>query len=202
MFLHFIYYKFLNSEVMKMCKILCFADNVSSTIKIKDIYKIDEQKDELLRADYGLWDAFNGMVTYEANIFRRRSDFQGHVLRYFYDCLDEMIKSMLYCDCEYFYHKAWFYISYRFEASKWLSYISYIEDGCNSSKCFEGTQADVLHLLQQELNFTYQVVARDDPVGRRQVNGSWNGVIGIISLLVIIRIKNVTTLAEKGAKNH
>ena len=94
--MYFIYYKFLNSEVMKMCKILCFADNVSSTIKIKDIYKIDEQKDELLRADYGLWDAFNGIVTYEANIFRRRSDFQGHVLRYFYDCLDEMIKSMLY----------------------------------------------------------------------------------------------------------
>ena len=66
----------------------------------------------------------------------------------------------------------------RFEASKWLSYISYVEDGCNSSKCFEGTQADVLHVLQQELNFTYRIVARDDPVGRKQVNGSWNGVIG------------------------
>ena len=81
---------------MTLFQMFCFADNFSSTIKVEDIYKIDEQKEELLRADYGLWDTFNGMVTYEPNIFRRRSNFHGHVLRYFYDCLNEIIKLMLY----------------------------------------------------------------------------------------------------------
>ena len=85
----------------------------------------------------------------------------------------------------------------RFESSKWGSETSYVEDGCNSSKCFEGTQADVLHILQEKLNFTYEVVARDDPVGRRQPNGSWNGIIGRASIFNIeIRIPNFEILCR------
>ena len=71
-------------KVMIIFAIFCYADNFSSTIEIKDIYKIDEQNDEILHADYGLWDTFKRMVTYEANIFYRRSNFHGHTLRYFY----------------------------------------------------------------------------------------------------------------------
>ena len=72
---------------MTIFAIFCFVDNFSSTIEIEDIYKIEEQKEEILHADYGLWNTFNGMVTYEANIFHRRSNFQGHTIRYFYDVL-------------------------------------------------------------------------------------------------------------------
>ena len=73
-----------------MFKPFSFADNFSSMIEIKDVYKIDEQKEEILYVDYGVWDTLNGMVTYEANIFHRRSNFQGHALRYFYDFLDKL----------------------------------------------------------------------------------------------------------------
>ena len=77
-----LYVKVLGSEFKTRFWQFSFADNFSSIIKIEDIYKIDEQKEEMLHAYYGLWDSMNGMVTYETNIFHRRSNFQGHTLRY------------------------------------------------------------------------------------------------------------------------
>ena len=72
-----------------------------------------------------------------------------------------------------------FYIgTSRVEASKWNDKISYVEDGCNSSKCFKGWGPDLFHLMQKDLNFTYTILSRDDAVGRRLSNGSYTGILG------------------------
>ena len=76
-------------------------------------------------------------------------------------------------------------MNYNFsvESTKWQTATSYVENGCNSSKCFKGTHADVFHLLQKELNFTYTIVSRDGAVGREQSDGLYSGILGS-SLLV------------------
>ena len=52
-----------------------------------------------------------------------------------------------------------------------------VEDGCTSSDCFKGSNADLFTALQPLLNFTF-VVTRNVVAGRRLENGSWNGQIG------------------------
>ena len=70
--------------------------------------------------------------------------------------------------------------NFRIESFKWYHVVSYVEDGCNSSDCFRGNEADVIHLLQKELNFTYTIVSPFDwpDVGRKQSNGSYTGTLG------------------------
>ena len=68
---------------------------------------------------------------------------------------------------------------HRVESSKWATKTSYVEDGCNSSTCFKGWGADIFHMMQKEMNFTYTIVSRDDSVGRKQPDGSYTGIIGI-----------------------
>ena len=70
--------------------------------------------------------------------------------------------------------------NFRIESGKWFWIVSYVEDGCNSSDCFRGTDADVIHLLQKELNFTYTIASPVDwiTVGRRQSDGSYSGTLG------------------------
>ena len=67
---------------------------------------------------------------------------------------------------------------FRIEASKWGVKITYVENGCNSSMCLKGWGADVLHMMQKEMNFTYTIVNQDDAVGRKQADGSYTGIIG------------------------
>jgi hypothetical protein len=52
-----------------------------------------------------------------------------------------------------------------------------VEDGCQSSICFKGMQADVFNELQSVLNFTYTVIYNNIP-GIKLANGSWTGMIG------------------------
>ena len=79
-------------------------------------------------------------------------------------------------------HQEWIQpLIYNFsvESSKWETITSYVENGCNSSECFKGRHADIFHLLQNELNFTYTIVSRDDAVGRKQSDGSYSGILGL-----------------------
>ena len=68
--------------------------------------------------------------------------------------------------------------TFRVESSKWETATSYVENGCKSSKCFKGWAADVFHMMQRELNFTYTIVSQDDAVGRKQLDGSYTGILG------------------------
>ena len=68
--------------------------------------------------------------------------------------------------------------AFRVESSKWETVTSYVEDGCNSSKCFKGWAADVFHMMQRKLNFTYTIVSEDDAVGKKQRDGSYTGILG------------------------
>ena len=68
--------------------------------------------------------------------------------------------------------------AFRVESSKWETVTSYVENGCNSSKCFKGWAADVFHMMQRKLNFTYTIVSEDDAVGKKQRDGSYTGILG------------------------
>ena len=68
--------------------------------------------------------------------------------------------------------------AFRVESSKWETVTSYVENGCNSSKCFKGWAADVFHMMQREMNFTYTIASQDDAVGRKQGDGSYTGILG------------------------
>ena len=69
-------------------------------------------------------------------------------------------------------------VAFRVESSKWKTVTSYVENGCNSTKCFKGWDADSFHMMQRELNFTYTIVAQDDAVGRNQRDSSYTEILG------------------------
>ena len=50
--------------------------------KIFDEYKIDELSSMVFSEKYGEWDPIYGLTVYEENIWKRRSNLQGHHLRY------------------------------------------------------------------------------------------------------------------------
>ena len=54
--------------------------------------------------------------------------------------------------------------------------IDYLENGCQSSKCFLGIYSKIWHTLQAKMNFTY-IMERKTVFGVYN-NDSWNGVIG------------------------
>ena len=54
---------------------------------------------------------------------------------------------------------------------------TYLEDGCNSSKCFKGVYADTFHKLAETMNFTFTIEWVKAFGGIK--NGSWTGMIGM-----------------------
>ena len=55
---------------------------------------------------------------------------------------------------------------------------TYLEDGCNSSRCFKGVYADTFHKLAETMNFTFTIEWVKVFGGIK--NGSWTGMIGNI----------------------
>ena len=53
---------------------------------------------------------------------------------------------------------------------------TYLEDGCNSSRCFKGVYADTFHRLAEAMNFTFTIEWVKAFGGIK--NGSWTGMIG------------------------
>ena len=112
----------------------------------------------------------------------------GNVVRIFMDIISGISLCIINC-LSIFNQKSSIMLSrsfmflidnFRIESFKWYHVVSYVEDGCNSSDCFRGNEADVIHLLQKELNFTYTIVSPFDwpDVGRKQSNGSYTGTLG------------------------
>ena len=68
-------------------------------------------------------------------------------------------------------------ILFRLSSDYWPPSQTEVIDGCNSSDCFKGAYPDVLHALQDIMNFTYTV--RRNPIAGAQLpNGTWIGQIG------------------------
>ena len=55
---------------------------------------------------------------------------------------------------------------------------------CESQEqeCFKGLHPEIFHLMQFDFNFTYTLIANNDPIGIELPNGSWTGIIGIFSI--------------------
>ena len=68
--------------------------------------------------------------------------------------------------------------NYRVESSvSWpVTYLA--ETGCESSECFKGLHPEIFHLMQYDFNFTYTLIANNDPIGYELPNGTWTGIIG------------------------
>ena len=45
----------------------------------------------------------------------------------------------------------------RVSTFQWKPHQTYVEDKCHSPDCFKGIYADVFHILQSQLNFTYSI---------------------------------------------
>ena len=60
---------------------LRYIDNGLQVIKISDIYKLDEKMEETLKVEYGHWNSSQGLIAYEPNIWKRRSNMHGYNLR-------------------------------------------------------------------------------------------------------------------------
>ena len=56
--------------------------------------------------------------------------------------------------------------------------VSHVQNHCKSKACFKGAFPDIWHALSEAMNFTYTVGKTYDYGG--VINGSWNGVIGMI----------------------
>ena len=63
---------------------------------------------------------------------------------------------------------------------------TYLENGCNSSKCFKGVYADTFHKLQEAMNFTFTIEWVKSFGGIK--NGKWTGMIGILNTFVVINL--------------
>ena len=46
-----------------------------------DVYKMNEESENVIRVSYGRWNKKTGLSIFERSIFKRRSNFQGHELR-------------------------------------------------------------------------------------------------------------------------
>ena len=67
---------------------------------------------------------------------------------------------------------------YRVEMSMRWPQTYYSETGCESSECLKGIQTEIFHLMRDDFNFSYTLIANNDPVGIKRSNGSWDGMIG------------------------
>ena len=52
-----------------------------------DIYKIDEQSNEVETVKYAEWNAVKGLTIFEDNVWKRRANLKGHHLRYNFSAL-------------------------------------------------------------------------------------------------------------------
>ena len=66
----------------------------------------------------------------------------------------------------------------RLSSDVWPKSQTIADDGCTSSKCFQGTFADIFTALQPLLNFTF-TLSKNPVAGARLENGTWTGQIGI-----------------------
>ena len=66
----------------------------------------------------------------------------------------------------------------RIASEMWGVAVTAFKNGCTSSSCFQGWEADMLLLLQSKLNFTFKLTREDSKVGLELKNGSWIGTIG------------------------
>jgi len=48
---------------------------------IFEIYKIDEFSEDVEVVEYGTWDPYHGVIIFEKDIWKRRSNFKGRHLR-------------------------------------------------------------------------------------------------------------------------
>ena len=68
-------------EFQIIYQIFGYIDNGLQVFKISDIYKFDEKMEETMKVKYGHWNSSNGIITYEPNIWKRRSNMHGYNLR-------------------------------------------------------------------------------------------------------------------------
>ncbi len=60
-----------------------------------------------------------------------------------------------------------------------IPYETHLEDGCTRPDCFKGMFADVWHLLQDIMNFTYKMyMPEDGQWGALREDGTWTGIVG------------------------
>ena len=71
---------------------------------------------------------------------------------------------------------------YRVEMSMRWPQTYYSETGCESSECLKGIQTEIFHLMRDDFNFSYTLIANNDPVGIKTSNGSWDGMIGSVKV--------------------
>ena len=57
------------------------SENGPDVFRITDIYKLNEGFAETVRVRYGNWSSINGLIAYEPNIWKRRSNFRGYNFR-------------------------------------------------------------------------------------------------------------------------
>ena len=65
----------------------------------------------------------------------------------------------------------------RITSAAFRTAVTVAKDGCTSPFCFQGTEPEMLYLLQEKLNFTFKVI-RERATGAELENGSWYGKIG------------------------
>ena len=65
----------------------------------------------------------------------------------------------------------------RITSAAFRTAVTVAKDGCASPSCFQGTEPEMLFLLQEKLNFTLKVI-HERPTGAELKNGSWTGKIG------------------------
>ena len=56
-------------------------DEATNSFVIYDIYKIDEYSETVQIVEHGQWNLLQGLIIFEQNIWKRRSNMKGHKLR-------------------------------------------------------------------------------------------------------------------------
>ena len=57
-------------------------EELDGKLKIFDKYKLHEQTDKIMTEKHGEWNPNEGMTVYEENIWKRRSNLKGRLIRY------------------------------------------------------------------------------------------------------------------------
>ena len=61
-------------------------ENGTSSMNVREYYKIDEQSQNIITLNYGQWDSLKGITVAQPNIWKRRSDLQEYTFRYLIVC--------------------------------------------------------------------------------------------------------------------
>ena len=57
-------------------------DEEAASFEIHDVYKIDQQAENIETVRYGKWKKKIGLTIYDRNIWKRRSDLKGYNIRF------------------------------------------------------------------------------------------------------------------------